>query len=280
MDIIGRSAWGAQHAAGFGARAIPLDEAWLHHTVTLAPDLAFTDLNADSVDDDEAKAMRTIERIGQSRFGGGFSYNLAVMPSGRVYVGCGVRRVGAHTSKRNTRSLGVCLVGNYHANPMPEPMLDSLVELLQLAKAEGWLRRPAFSGGHRDVVGTSCPGDYAYAQLPTINARAAGQPVTSPSKPAPTPAPAPAPVHTVEVSMAQLPLVRPGDGMPPKAPSQAVRNVQGLLIAHKHDLSQEGGVDGMYGPGLERELRAFQKARGLAADGIVGANTWDRLVRP
>lgn len=195
LQFIGRRAWGAKYAAGFGARPIPCAEAWLHHTVTLAPDLAFTDLNADSVDDDEAKAMRQLEAIGQQRFGGGFSYNLAVMPSGRLYVGCGVRRVGAHTAKRNTRALGVCLVGDYSSRELPAPMQDSLVKLLQYAKQEAWLGRPAFDGGHRDAPGasTACPGNAAHRLIPSLNARAAGAPAPAPA-PTPTPAP-PAPTR-------------------------------------------------------------------------------------
>lgn len=193
LQFIGRDSWGAKHAAGFGARPIPCAEAWLHHTVTLAPDLAFSDLNADSLDDDEAKAMRQLEAIGQSKFGGGFSYNLAVMPSGRVYVGCGVRRIGAHTAKRNTRALGVCLVGDYSTRTPPQPMQDALVGLLRMAKAEGWLPVPRFTGGHRDAPGaqTACPGNAAHRLLATLNDRA--------SRPEPTgttPTPPPAKVTT------------------------------------------------------------------------------------
>lgn len=180
LSPVGRDAWGARYAAGFGARPIPCAEAWLHHTVTLAPDLAFTDLNADSVDDDEARAMRQVEAIGQQRFGAGFSYNLAVMPSGRLYVGCGVRRIGAHTSKRNTKALGVVLLGDYSTVAPPPPMVATLVRLLQFAKQEGWLQAARFAGGHRDVPGasTACPGDEAYALLPTINDQAARPPAT------------------------------------------------------------------------------------------------------
>jgi peptidoglycan hydrolase-like protein with peptidoglycan-binding domain len=34
-----------------------------------------------------------------------------------------------------------------------------------------------------------------------------------------------------------------------------------------------GGADGAFGPGLERTVKAFQEANGLAADGIVGPGT-------
>lgn len=185
MKFVSREQWGAKYAAGTGAREIPTAEVWLHHTVTLAPDLAFADLNKDSVDDDEAAAMRTIERIGQQRFGAGFSYNLALMPSGRAYVGCGVRRVGTHTSKRNTRALGIVLVGDYEKNVVPEPMRASLVEVLRFGFAEGWIDRPAIDGGHRDLKETACPGRHAYKLIGDVTREASGV------RPKPNPTPEP-----------------------------------------------------------------------------------------
>lgn len=58
-----------------------------------------------------------------------------------------------------------------------------------------------------------------------------------------------------------------------------VRHLQELLLRAAHDLSQEGGADGVFGPGTARELVAYQAHRGLAADGICGPRTWERLHR-
>ena len=38
------------------------------------------------------------------------------------------------------------------------------------------------------------------------------------------------------------------------------------------------GVDGIFGSGTYSAVREFQKTRGLSADGIVGANTWRKLL--
>ena len=38
------------------------------------------------------------------------------------------------------------------------------------------------------------------------------------------------------------------------------------------------GVDGIFGSGTYSAVREFQKARGLSADGIVGQNTWRKLL--
>ena len=38
------------------------------------------------------------------------------------------------------------------------------------------------------------------------------------------------------------------------------------------------GVDGIFGSGTYSAVREFQKARGLSVDGIVGQNTWRKLL--
>lgn len=180
MDFIGRDVWGAQYPAGSGSRSLPCTEAWLHHSVT-------STLPVTATVEQESVEMRRVERIGQTKFGQGFSYNLAAFPSGRLYVGCGVRRVGAHTGGRNTRALGVVLMGNYDVMPLPAPLRAVLPDLLRFAFKEGWIDRAAFDGGHRDVPGasTACPGRHAYAALPGINADALRPPGALLTSPAP-----------------------------------------------------------------------------------------------
>ena len=64
------------------------------------------------------------------------------------------------------------------------------------------------------------------------------------------------------------PLVRRGDNIFP------VRPLQQLLRARNHPVA----VDGIFGPQTEGAVKAFQQSKGLTADGIVGPNTWPKLV--
>ena len=53
-----------------------------------------------------------------------------------------------------------------------------------------------------------------------------------------------------------------------------VRSVQYLLTAHGHPLT----IDGLFGPLTKGAVEAFQAARGVVVDGIVGNQTWPQLV--
>jgi peptidoglycan hydrolase-like protein with peptidoglycan-binding domain len=64
------------------------------------------------------------------------------------------------------------------------------------------------------------------------------------------------------------PLVRKGDQHHP------VESLQYLLRARDHNLT----VDGIFGPGTDAAVRAFQQQKGLAVDGIVGPATWSALI--
>lgn len=54
-----------------------------------------------------------------------------------------------------------------------------------------------------------------------------------------------------------------------------VKAVQQLLNTQGYEA---GSVDGQFGPATTTAVQAFQRARGLSADGIVGAKTWTALL--
>jgi hypothetical protein len=259
--IITRPEWGAAHANGLHDRT-PADlEVWLHHSVTVAPDLV-------APFDDDYAAVRQIDRIGQNRFRSGIPYTFAITPAGLVFEGHSIGRVGAHTQGHNTRGAGIVLVGNYDTAAPPRPMLDALVWLLRHGVTRGWWKRPALNGGHRDTKATACPGRHAYPLISQVNAEAAG-PAPSPA-PSPSPAPAPSgPRLDVDgirgpatIRAWQAAMGTPVDGRISR-PSQ-------LMIAWQRHLAARGlysgAIDGIEGP---QTIRGTQRYLGTPVDGRI-----------
>ncbi len=58
------------------------------------------------------------------------------------------------------------------------------------------------------------------------------------------------------------------------AKGMAVRALQRLLLHRGSDVT----VDGKFGPATEKAVKAFQSANELDADGVVGTDTWSKVV--
>jgi hypothetical protein len=160
--IIPRSEWGARYQGGFYDRPVGNLRRYLHHSVTIAPDLLppFTD---------DYTAVRELEDIGQARFRGGISYTFAITPAGLIFEGHGIGRIGAHTAGYNTIAAGICLIGNYEKDQPTPAQLAALDWLLHEGVRKGWWTSPTLTGGHRDTKSTACPGANAYALIGAVN---------------------------------------------------------------------------------------------------------------
>jgi peptidoglycan hydrolase-like protein with peptidoglycan-binding domain len=76
------------------------------------------------------------------------------------------------------------------------------------------------------------------------------------------------PMTATAATISPWPLVRKGEQQHP------VKTLQYLLRARGHNLT----VDGIFGARTDDAVRAFQRQKGLAVDGIVGSNTWSALI--
>ena len=74
--------------------------------------------------------------------------------------------------------------------------------------------------------------------------------------------------ETVEVTVETLKKGSKGDN---------VKALQTLLIGYGYDCGKYG-ADGDFGSATNEAVRNYQKAKGLSVDGIVGKNTWNKLL--
>jgi peptidoglycan hydrolase-like protein with peptidoglycan-binding domain len=262
--IIPRSEWGAKYAPSSNTRTVRRLEKWLHHSVTVAPDVV------PPFDDDYA-AVRSIEAITEGRFGIGMAYTFLVTPAGLIFEGHPIDRVGAHTAGHNRYGVGICLVGNYENAKPTAAQKQAVAWLIRYGIERGWWEHPSLNGGHRDTKATACPGRYAYAVIDEINAlAAAGEISGGPGASAPVPAPAPAKPGAKREprflpTLREQPLPRESSGW------------DGLWQATLHELGYGevvGKIDGKFGPATTRGTIQFQKDHGLTPDGVVGPRTW------
>lgn len=85
---------------------------------------------------------------------------------------------------------------------------------------------------------------------------------------APVPAPKPTPSPSGDWTVADLGVVRKG------SKGDRVRDAQALLNARHVPVA----IDGDFGPGTETAVRRFQQVHRLGVDGVVGPNTWRKLL--
>ncbi|MGH7376858.1 MAG: peptidoglycan recognition protein family protein [Candidatus Methylomirabilales bacterium] len=205
------------------------------------------------------------------------AYNFLACLHGTVFEGRGFghRSAAQGTNDGNAHYLAVCFLGNDSAGR--DDVTDAGRAALRYVVDQV---RDDYLGArevrpHSSFHATACPGDELRAWI------AQGMPASAQPSPEPAPPPAP-PGHSHA-----LPMVRVRDGrgqvFHPEAgrwftqqgtPWWEFADVQTHLHGHGLD---SGPVDGIGGPRTDRAIRAFQRRRGLAPDGVVGPNTWRRL---
>src|SRR5665647_96833 len=165
-----------------------------------------TDTSNDYTPDQVPGIIRGIYAYHAQTLGwGDIGYNFLVDRFGRIwegrYGGMDKPVIGGQVYNYNSVSTGVAAIGTFTSAAVPQAMIDALKRILawklSLAgiPANGASPIQAPDGvniqrisGHRDVGGTTCPGDSMYARLPEIRAGAAALMATAPAAPAP-PAP-------------------------------------------------------------------------------------------
>lgn len=159
MQIIARATWGARFGRGSpdpGAEGRVV----IHHSQR-------PHLEAGATYGAEVQAIRGIEEFHVKTNGwDGIGYNFLVAPSGRVYEGRGWANKGAHAGPGvNGTSIGICLLIDGERTSPSDRMIQAVRALITRGIRNGEISERYVLSGHRDHMGTTCPGGKVYARL-------------------------------------------------------------------------------------------------------------------
>lgn len=182
----------------------------------------------------------------------GIGYHFFVRRDGSVYRGRPENVVGAHAGGNNYDSIGICFEGNFMDEQMGAVQLAAGAELVAYLKKKYGITKVQ---KHCDVNATGCPGTrFPFKEI--SEGTAAGKPAES----------------AAEGFTTVFPQLSKGDK------GDKVRVLQELLRGKGYDLGTYG-ADGDFGGATRGAVMAFQVRNHLSADGIVGKNTWRKLLR-
>ena len=201
------------------------------------------------------------------------SSNYGIGPDGRIgmYVEEKDRSWCSSNAANDHRAITIeCASDTKHPYTINDKVYSALIDLcVDICKRNNikqlkWKADPTLIGQvdkqnltvHRWFANKACPGDYIYNRLGKIAAE-----VNSRLNPE----------ETKEVCDVKIDILKRG------SKGNTVKALQTLLIGNKFSCGR-CGADGDFGEGTDSAVRAYQKAKGLTVDGVVGAKTWSKLL--
>lgn len=132
----------------------PLDHLVLHHTAFPGARIGGRTLAA------EARHMREIQRWHLDRGWATVGYHFVVSPSGRIFGGRPVDRLGAHVQGHNAGTVGICLMGDFTRERPTAAALAALEHVRTELVPGGEDVDLLAHNDHRGHERNACPGRY------------------------------------------------------------------------------------------------------------------------
>ena len=207
------------------------------------------------------------------------SSNYGIGTDGRVGLYVDESRRAWTSSNRDNDNIAVTIeVANDGGSPdwhISDKALAKTIDLCEDICRRNGIKKLNFTGDragnltmHKYFANTQCPGPYLESKFQYIadevNERLGENPSSEPVK-EDTAEKAPA------KSVTGLPVLRKG------SKGASVKALQILLIGNNCSCGKYG-ADGDFGGGTEAAVKAYQGEKGLDADGVVGPQTWAKLL--
>lgn len=158
--IISRSEWGARKPTTT-IRALaqnPPPFVIIHHSAT---DSCITQAICNA-------RMRSFQNYHIDEKGwGDIGYQFLVGEDGNIYEGRGWDKHGAHSISYNSKSIGICIIGNFVGHTPNAAAIEATKNLISYGVAIGKIQSNYTLLGHRQTTRTSCPGDSLYELIKT-----------------------------------------------------------------------------------------------------------------
>ncbi|MFV3010965.1 N-acetylmuramoyl-L-alanine amidase [Clostridium botulinum] len=186
----------------------------------------------------------------------GCGYNYFIKKDGSIYKGRPDNAIGAHCLSYNGVSIGICMEGRFNVEEMGNSQYNSLKELICYLQNKYNINKIY---GHRELNETDCPGNNFPISRIKKECLGANSLIESPSKQNKN-----YPGYLFKYD--------------PNRFDFNVKVIQNKLQNIGYSVGSHG-VDGYFGDGTLLAVRCFQRDCSLMIDGIVGENTWNRIMR-
>ena len=192
----------------------------------------------------------------------GIGYHFYVRTNGEIFEGRPIEYVGAHAYGFNSTSIGICFEGNFEVEEMSTAQKEAGKWLVAYIKGLYPIKKVV---GHRDLMATACPGkNFPFNEIANATNK---PPVKMPKD------------NRFNVAEFIEAMQKDGFEIPICKNRGNDYQYQNLTKLVQQRVGFEGDeIDGLFGENTEKAVKGYQAIHGLAADGVVGIDTWKSML--